>query len=134
MGAAMSWLSDLIHNIAVSDAVDFVVTDALPVGGNSSAGPALTGDDDFYVTVRARSLRLPYTRTGVEQLYGLIHSFATLERIGGDPAKLASVTMPSDLAGVDPKRLDRVLSIDKVLVGPTPWRDGSLDLQIGLFS
>jgi hypothetical protein len=85
--------------------------------------------------VRIASLRLPNTREKVfDKIYGLVHAFASLSSATGASVQFAAATMPNKLAGVDPANLQNVLTIDKVVVGPTPWSGSDLNLQIGLFS
>jgi hypothetical protein len=130
----MSWLSDLIHKVTTTDAVDFVRTGPLPIGNQPPAATALQPGEG-YLSVRVASLRLPNTRQKVfEKLYGIVHAFADLPSAAGSHIQFAAATMPSKLAGVDPVNLQNVLIINKLVVGPTPWSGGDLNLQIGLFS
>jgi hypothetical protein len=130
----MSWLLDLMHTVTRTESVDFVIRGPLGLGG----APPVTAElqaGECYVSVKVASLRLPYTRQKVvEKLYGVVHAFADLPSSVGQNIQFAAATMPSKLAGVDPKNLQNVLTIDKIVVGPTPWSGGALNLQIGLFS
>lgn len=130
----MSWFSELIKKVTTAEAVDFYVSGPLPMGsGPATATPLVT--DQCYVAVRAVSLRLPNTRQKVfERVYGIVHAFASLPSRRGTETQFAAATMPGKLAGVDPKNLQNVITIDKLLAGPTPWSGGDLNLQIGLFS
>jgi len=80
-------------------------------------------------------MRLPNTRDHVvERLYAVVHGFVTLPSFGGSLIKLAAATMPTDLAGISPDDLGKVISLNKLIAGPTPYIGGEFDLQIGLFS
>lgn len=130
----MSWLSDLIHKVTTTEAVDFVRTGPL-LFGNQSPAPTALPSGECYLSVRVASLRLPNTREKVfDKLYGIVHAFADLPSAAGAHIQFAAATMPSKLAGVDPVNLQNVLTINKLVVGPTPWNGGDLNLQIGLFS
>jgi len=129
----MSWLGDLIQDIRRSKTIDFFVGGPLPLGsGQALSTPLKAGE--CYVSIRLASLRLPYTRKGVTKIYGIVHAFAGLSNSAGNAVELAAATVPKGLAAVAPSGLDKVLAIDKLLVGPTPWIGGNFELQIGLFS
>lgn len=130
----MSWLSDLIHHVTTTSSVDFVREGPLGLGSQPPVSTPISPADS-YVSVRVASLRLPNTRDKVfNKIYGLVHAFADLSSSAGTNVQFAAATMPNKLAGVDPINLQNVLTIDKIVVGPTPWNGGSLNLQIGLFS
>jgi hypothetical protein len=130
----MSWLSDLIHHVTTTSAIDFVRRGPLGLGSQAAVSTPISPHDD-YLSVRVSSLRLPNTRQQVfNKVYGLVHAFAELSSAAGTNVQFAAATMPNKLAGVDPSNLQNVLTIDKIVVGPTPWNGGSLNLQIGLFS
>ena len=121
------WLGDLLVSITKSKTRDFVLTPDL--------GSGTAFDPDNYVSVRMVSMCLPNTRDHVvERLYAVVHGFVTLPSFGGEPIKLAAASMPAELAGVSPDHLDRVISLNKLIAGPTPYIGGEFNLQIGLFS
>lgn len=130
----MSWLSELIRHVTTTEAVDFVISPALGAGtATAVTTPLVSGQ--AYVTVRIASLRLPNTRQKIfDRVYGLVHAYGQLSSPRGADLQFAAATMPSQLAGVDPKNLQNVLSINKAVMGPTPWSGGDLQLQLGLFS
>lgn len=128
----MSWLSSLIDHIKQTESIDFVLSDRL--AGKSSGLDDLV-PDETYISVRIARLRLPYTRTKVvDKVYGVVHAFAHFSSAEGKSVELAATTMPSRLANVDSKNLQNVISIDKLVIGPTPWSGGDFDLEMGLFS
>jgi hypothetical protein len=129
----MSWFGDLLGDVLHQEAVDYVVTGALSVDGTMPTFTALEADTT-YLSIRVKSLRLPFTRKGVNKLYGVVHSFADIPGGPGEAVRFATATTPAELAGVDPKNLSKVVTVDKAVVGPTPWWGGDLKLQIGLFS
>jgi hypothetical protein len=129
----MSWFSDLIERIAGKDAIDFVVTPALPLGKNAPASVAL-GANQCYIELRVASLRIPKSRRFTSNLYGVVHAFTTLSRNGAKDVQFASVSAPDRLAGIDPGNAYNAIMVDKVVMGPVAWRGGNLDVEMGLFS
>jgi hypothetical protein len=129
----MGWFKDLIGNVARAETVDFVLTPPLTVNGQAPGLAALEADTT-YLQVDIKALRLPFKREGVTRYHGLVHVFADLPGRNGQTVQFANATTPSKLAGLDPKHVSNVLTINKRVVGPTPWSGGDLMLQIGLFS
>lgn len=128
----MSWLSNLIKRVKETESVDFLLSDPMPRGPSS---PRELTVDESYISVRVASLRLPNTRQKVfDRVYGVVHAFAHVASQAGQVIEFAATTMPGKLAGVDPKGLQNVITIDKLVVGPTPWTGGDFVLEIGLFS
>lgn len=129
----MGWFSDLIGKVTHKGTVDFFVSDALPIGSSLAVTAPIA--KDTYISVRVASLRLPNTRQKVfDRVFGVVHAFAALSSRFGTRNEFASASTPSKLAGVDPRNLENVITIDKLVVGPTPWSGGDFNLQIGLFS
>lgn len=129
----MGWFNDLIGKVSRAETVDFVLTPALTVNGQTPSLATLTADET-YLQIDVKALRLPFKREGVTRYHGLVHAFADLPGRSGQAAQFSSATRPAALAGLDPKHVSNVLTIDKRVVGPTPWSGGDLQLQIGLFS
>jgi hypothetical protein len=127
------WLGDLIKTVTREETIDFTVTDPLTVGGSMLKMEPLT-PSETYISIKVRSLRLPFTRKGFTKIHGVVHSFANLPGAGSEAVEFVSATTPSALSGLDPKNISNVIVIDKQVVGPTPWHGGNLRLQIGLFS
>jgi hypothetical protein len=96
--------------------------------------PASVEPDKHYLTVRLLSMRLVNVREGLTRLYGAVHSWASLPRLGSEPAQFNALVSPAQLRGVDAKRLDRVVQVNQTLFGPVPFRGGPLELEIALFS
>ena len=126
----MSWFSDLIDWITRTRTVDFLLTP--PLHGPTAVAPIAP---NTYLRVRVASLRLPNTREHIfNTLYGVVHAFGTVNRFGTAPAKFVSATLPNELAGVAPHSLGNIVSVNRVVIGPTPYIGGDFELQIGLFS
>lgn len=127
------WVDDLIKRVTKEETVDFIVTERLTIGGKMVEMNPLKRSET-YISIKVRSLRLPFTRKGSSKIHGIVHSFANLPGAWSEAVEFANATTPSALAGLDPKNVSNVIVIDKQVVGPTPWHGGDLKLQIGLFS
>jgi hypothetical protein len=104
--------------------------DQVPTGlGHEPIAP-----DTAYLTLTLKSFRIVDTRTGVRRFYGAVHSWASVSHIGSGRAEFQVVTTPGELKDADAQHLDRVISMDRPLLGPVPYRGGGLGLELGLFS
>lgn len=128
------WFSALLGKVLREETRDFVIRGPLTVDGTAPAFDPLVGGAT-YLLVSVKSLRLPYRRKNVTRYSGVVHAFANLPGLFG-AAKFASATTPDGLASLDAKNKANVLTLNKPIVGPTPWAvdGGDLQLQIGLFS
>ncbi len=97
------------------------------------AGQVVVEDAD-YLSMKLRSMRLVNVRVLTTKFYGVGHSFTTLSHRSGKDASFHLVTTPSELRNIDATRLDRVVSSNKTLLGPIPYRGGPVGLELGLFS
>ena len=129
----MGWLGKLINRIAGVAPTDWTLLDDLPDPGLGIAGKAVM-PDQCYIELYVESLRLEKARRFATTFHGVIYSFASLARNGDNPAQLASVTKPQNLATLDPNNLDRVITVSKRIMGAMPWRGDPFGLELGLFS
>lgn len=90
--------------------------------------------DQAYLSLHMKSMRIVNVRKGLNTFYGAIHSFVSLPHRGGQPAEFNVLTTPMKLEELDAKNIDRVISLDKRLFGPVPYRGGDMELEAGLFS
>jgi len=89
--------------------------------------------DTDYVTLRIKAARIIDVRRWTTRFHGCINSRARLLHEEGGSVEHQTVLAPAELKEVDPANVDRIVSIDKVLLGPFPYR-GQLDLTVALFS
>lgn len=89
--------------------------------------------DTAYLTLTLRSLRIVDVRKGLKRFFGTVHSWSSLAHLSGR-AQFQVVTTPAELKDADAAHLDRVISMDRPLLGPVPYRGGGLELEVGLFS
>jgi hypothetical protein len=87
-----------------------------------------------YLSVILRSMRVTHSRKGLSRFYAAVTSCCSLPRRGGAPAQFFVLTTPPSLRGIEPKHADRILTLNKRLLGPVPYRGGDLEVQVGLLS
>jgi hypothetical protein len=92
------------------------------------------GKQGAYISVLLRSARIVNVRRGWNKFYPVVHSYISLPHLDGKRAEFQTVTSPSKLLEFDASHIDRVININHRLLGPTPYRGGDLNLEIGLFS
>lgn len=91
--------------------------------------------NEFYINIWLRSLRIVDVRKGLNSFYPVVHSFVSMPYLGeSKPVEFNMVTTPTKLQSLDANRIDRVITLNKRMLGPIPYRGGDLDLEIGLFS
>jgi hypothetical protein len=91
-------------------------------------------NNEAYLSITLRSMRIVNVRQLTKKFYGLVHSFITLNHLSGADATFQTVTTPSELRKIDPKRLDRIVAANIPLLQYVPYRGGKVGLELGLFS
>jgi hypothetical protein len=91
-------------------------------------------DDSVYLTVTLRSLHIADVRKGLKRFYGAVHSWSSISHMAQGRVEFQMVTTPVELKDADPDHLDRVIFMDRPLLGPVPYRGGTVSLELGLFS
>jgi hypothetical protein len=89
--------------------------------------------DGVYVTLSVKAARIVDVRRWTSKFHGCINSRANFLHEAQGNVEHQTVLAPPELKELDPAHLDRIVSIDKVLLGPFPYR-GQLGLTIALFS
>src|SRR5262249_43906630 len=129
-GAAMGWFS-WGSSKAEKKPVEWAY---LPLGETDPAPPG-DKDTEYYITIDLGSMRVPNSTRAYTKLYAAVHSFIsvpTFERATN--AQFRVVTTPVELKNIDAANLDRVVQVNKRLLGPIPYRGGRLGLEIGRYS
>lgn len=102
------------------------------------AGPPGSDDpikaDECYVEVYLESLRLKTSQRILTQFHGVVYAFVSLAGGAGGTSRLAAISKPSELAKLDRQSVGKVITVEKKLIGATPWRGGDLGVELGLFS
>jgi hypothetical protein len=93
-------------------------------------------EDEEYVEVTLRRLKILHVRVGTKKFYGAVHSDISLYHSSGQVVNFKSLITPEELKGkdVDATHLDRVIISNQPLVGPTPYRGGDFQLNLALLS
>jgi hypothetical protein len=123
--------ADWLKRIMAEKAQDFLVAPLDETHG--APRRAAVRADAEYVTLRIKAARIVDVRRWTTRFHGCINSRARLLHEGGGSIEHQTVLAPAQLKEVDPTNVDRIVSIDKVLLGPFPYR-GQLDLTVALFT
>jgi hypothetical protein len=125
---------DRIKAVFIDKADDWIFEELTPDQiPNGSLGRPIK-KDKAYVTIRLRSMRVVNVRQGLQKFYGAVHSFVSLGHLGTQKAEFQVLTTPTDLRGINPTNLHRVLCFDKDLLTSVPYRGGGLEIEFGLYS
>jgi hypothetical protein len=90
--------------------------------------------DAAYLNIFLKSARIVNVREGLKTFYGAVHSFTRVPHRSTGSAEFNVVTTPAELKNLDADGVDRVIQINHRLLGPVPYVDGDLEMEIGLFS
>lgn len=107
-----------------------VETSRAPAGLNLA--PILP--DAAYLRVTLRRMRIVNVRVGSNKFYAAVHADLGLWHDSGRFINFKQVVTPSELKDVSAASLDRTIVRDQVLLGPTPYRGGPLQLNFALLS
>jgi hypothetical protein len=129
----MGWLNEFIETIKGEAPKEFTYIPTIPAPGVEGIGQQVS-PDECYIELWLLSSRLERGRKFATRFHGLVYSFVTLSRQGTNNAKLAAISKPQELARLDPNSLDRVIVINKQMMGSTAYRGGPVSLELGLFS
>jgi len=90
--------------------------------------------NQFYITVKLKSFRIPDLRDFSSSFYGTVHSNFQILSQTGDMVTMQSVTTPQQLVNADPKHLERTILQEIEVLGPVPFIGGKFSVCIDLFS
>jgi len=125
----MGWWSDVWTTKAQSWVYRWL--DAKQVPSDSPSG--LVVANASYLNIFLKSARVVNVRKGLTTFYGVVHSFMKLPHRSQQTAEFNVVTTPADLKNIS-ARIDRVVQMNHRLLGPAPYVDGDLEIEVGLFS
>ncbi|WP_146166870.1 hypothetical protein [Streptosporangium nondiastaticum] len=86
-----------------------------------------------YLNAFLASMRIANARVATRTYYGTVTSSFVVSTRGSGQSEFIVVTTPQALKDLDSKHLGRVVTINKRLLGPLPYRGGDIDIEIGLF-
>jgi hypothetical protein len=126
----MSWWDD----IWTTQAKDYIYYELPPEKTKTGLLHTPLQGGAVYIRVFLKSFRIVDVREGWTKFYGAVHSFISVPKIGGGTSAFHTFTSPDELHNLDPKHLDRVITLNIPLFGPVPYVGGDLDFKVGLFS
>jgi hypothetical protein len=133
----MSWFSrvlDLADKTIHTEGEDYILERLTQENGIAELPVELVKGED-YLTIRLRSFRIINVRKWTGRFYGSVQSRVHYLHESAGEAEYQKVIVPGgpDLLEMDAAHVDRVLVIDKPVLGPVPYL-GQISLEIGLFS
>jgi len=90
--------------------------------------------NEEYLNIILKSMRIVNVRKGLSKFYATVHSHIEVAHLTGKPASFNYVTTPGNLEKLDGARIDRVVNLNRRLLGPVPYRGGDVKIEVGLFS
>jgi hypothetical protein len=126
----MGWWDQLWKTQSQDWVYGWLNANQIPPGAPS--GPVQP--DTAYLNIFLKSARVVNVRRGLETFYGAVHSFMRVPHRSQMTAEFNMVITPSSLKNIDAKGIDRVVQINQRLLGPVPYVDGDLEMEVALFS
>jgi hypothetical protein len=126
----MSWFQTVLQrtkSIIITQSEDFIL-ERLP-----EPAPAAVVKDQDYVSLIVKSARIDHVRRWTSKFYGCVQSRAHYYHVDRGDVEYQTVVVPALMKELDPKNLDKVIQIDKPILGSVPYI-GGLSLELGLFS
>lgn len=126
----MSWFQKILSATKIlrgKENVDFIF-EKLP---NDAGQKLVTGHD--YLTMRVVSARIDHVRRWTSKFYGCVHSRVGYSHFRKGKIQYQTIVSPTLMKEMDPENLDRVIQVDKPILGPVPFID-EVSLELGLFS
>lgn len=87
-----------------------------------------------YLHIILKSMRIVNVRKGLSKFYATVHSHIEVAHISGKASSFNYVTTPGNLEKLDSARIDRVINVNRRLLGPVPYRGSDVKVEVGLFS
>jgi hypothetical protein len=89
--------------------------------------------DEEYISIKVRSSRIVNVRKWAGKFYGAVHARSHYLHQDRGLVEYQTVLSPNLMKELDPAHLERVITINKPILGPVPYI-GQLSLELGLFS
>jgi len=133
----MGWFRrvlDSANKLIYTQGEDYVLEQLTEQNGVAGMPEELVKGED-YVTIRLRSFRIVNVRKWTGKFYGAVQSRAYYLHETQGQVEFQKLIVPGapDLLEMDAANVDRVIVVDKPVLGPVPYL-GQLSLEIGLFS
>ena len=126
----MSWFQSVLRrakSTIIRQSEDFIL-ERLP-----EPAPAAVIKDQDYVSIIVKSARIDHVRRWTSKFYGCVQSRAHYLHVDRGDVEYQTVVVPALMKELDPKNLDKVIQIDKLILGSVPYV-GELSLELGLFT
>jgi len=126
----MGWLA----NIFKSKTKDWFYSQ-LPVENTpDNLEVRILNPNEEYLSIILKSMRIVNVRKGLSKFYATVYSHIEVAHLAGKPASFNYVTTPDNLEKLDGARIDRVVNLNRRLLGPVPYRGADVKMEVGLFS
>ena len=131
----MSWFSEAltVFRKAKSDAGETFVFQQLGAANGVAPPSREIIKDEEYVTITVKTSRISDIRRWTDKFYAAVHARGHYLHDDRGEVEVPTVLVPSLMKDLDPTNLDRVISVDRPVLGPVPYV-GGLQLELGLFS
>jgi hypothetical protein len=115
------------------DSVSRIYTRIPPDRADGGFGGESLIPQESYVRMMLTEMRIQNLREGWRNYYPAVHSFSKIS-YANSVKEVPYVAGPGQLNDLDPTRLDRVINVNHVLLGPLPYLGGQVEVLTGLFS
>ena len=90
-------------------------------------------NEDSYVAIQLTRMFLKHSRELYSTKFPVVHAVFRLAGLDG-AVEVNRIVSPVVPGARDARQFDRVLTINQLLLGPTLYRGGAIDLQLGLYA
>ena len=123
---------NVVSGAAQAAGQDFVVKRLTAPYGVTDTSRKLVKDEE-YVSIKVRSSRIVNVRKWTGKFYGAVHARSFYFHEAEALTEYQTVLSPRLMKELDPEHLERVITVDKPILGPVPYI-GPLSVELGLFS
>jgi hypothetical protein len=126
----MGWLA----NIFKSKTKDWFYSQMPVENTPNNLEVRILNPNEEYLSIILKSMRIVDVRKGLSKFYATVHSHIEVAHLSGKPASFNYITTPDNLEKLDGARIDRVVNLNRRLLGPVPYRGADVKMEVGLFS
>lgn len=128
----MGWLTNVFKDQAKDWFYSSIPTDQ--VKSTDAIEARVVAPNSEYISIILKSMRIVDVRKVLTKFYATVHSHIEVSSMTGTPAIFNYVTTPGNLEKLDSSHIDRVINLNRRLLGPIPYRGGDTKIEVGLFS
>jgi hypothetical protein len=126
------WVSGLVTQRA--EDWTFGPIDVTGMRGVEQISSEPVADGAAYLSLFVRSMRIVEVRKLTTKFYAVVHAFTALNHLSGEPAHFHVLTTPGQLQELDPANIDSVVTMNRRMLGPIPYRAGDFEINLALLS